>query len=205
MTDEAGVPGEGVPVCAPSGPDVTAADVRRLVAALTCPPADHEAPPGGHTGEAEAPGPVAAVAVRALCLGDLDIDVHRGIRLRGLCVTGRLDLSDARLEFPVIFTECEFDDVIDLTDARVMSTIRLQRCRLRSLVADRMRAADDLVIQDGQMKGTLSLVQMQSAGAVRCSGPISSQAVMGRRLMVLACGWRAASCSIGSKPAVRFC
>ena len=96
--------------------------------------------------------------------------MHRGIRLRGLCVTGRLDLSDARLEFPVIFTECEFDDVIDLTDARVMSTIRLQRCRLRSLVADRMRAADDLVIQDGQMKGTLSLVQMQSAGAVRCSG-----------------------------------
>src|SRR5262249_36852210 len=129
-----------------------------------------EGAPSEHALEAAAPGPVAGVAVRALCLGELDIGAHKSICLRGLRVTGPVDLSDARLELPVVFIDCEFDDVIDLRDARVMRAIRLQRCRLRSLVGDRMRAADDLVIEDGQMKGTLSLVQMQSAGTLRCSG-----------------------------------
>jgi hypothetical protein len=172
MRDGAGVPGEDVPVCAPSVPGVTAADVRRLVAALAGGSAEHEGAPSGYAREAAAPGPVAAVAVRALCLGELDIDVHKSICLCGLRVTGRLDLSDARLELPVSFIECEFDDVIDLTDARPACVIRLERCRLMSLVADRMRTADDLVIQHGQMKGTLSLIQMQSAGSLRCSGTL---------------------------------
>jgi hypothetical protein len=170
MRDGAGVPGEGVPVGAPPAPDVSAADISRLVAALCGGSDHHEGAASEHAPEAAALGPVAGAAVRALCLGELDIGAHRSICLRGLRVTGRLDLSDARLELPVSFIDCEFDGVIDLTDARVMRAIRLQRCRLGSLVGDRMRAADDLVIQDGQMKGTLSLVQMQSAGTLRCSG-----------------------------------
>jgi hypothetical protein len=167
MRDGAGVPGEGVPVGAPP---VSAADVRTLVAALCGGPDDRQGAPSEHAPVTAAPVPVAGAAVRALCLGELDIGAHKSICLRGLRVTGRLDLSDARLELPVVFIDCEFDGDIDLRDARVMRAIRLERCRLRSLIGDRMRAADDLVIEDGQMKGTLSLVQVQSAGTLRCSG-----------------------------------
>jgi hypothetical protein len=170
MRDRAGGPGRQVPVCAPSAPDVSAADLGRLVAALAGGSPGQEPTADGNAGAA--PGPVAAAAVRALCLGELDLDVQRGIRLCGLRVTGRLDLSDARLELPVSFIGCEFDDVIDLSDARPAAMIRLERCRLRSLVADRMRAEDDLVIAGGQMKGTLSLIQMRSAGSLRCSGAL---------------------------------
>jgi hypothetical protein len=161
------VPGPGVPPV----PDVTPADVRKIQAALDDGPVggDHLGPQAGQPG---ALSTIRAAAIRALCLGQLDADVQQGIRLHSVRVEGRLDLANALLNSPVSFVDCEFDDAIDLTEARATSVVRLERCSLTSLIADRMRTEDDLVVQDSRIKGTLSLVQMQSAGSVRCPGTL---------------------------------
>lgn len=157
---------------ASGGSEATADDLERLRAALAPPGTPRHDRSNRRARNATAPGRVTAAAVRALCLGELSIDVPNGIWIRGLRVTGRLDLSNVQLNLPISFIDCEFDDLIDLQDARAAHAIRLERCRLRSLRADRMRAADDLVIQEAQMKGTLSAIQMQSAGSLRCTGTL---------------------------------
>jgi len=172
MRDGSAIHGEGHSGDGPSASSITAADVRKLREALAGGSGGRAGNPGEQAGDPPAHSTIRAEAVRALCLGELDIGVHQRIRLSGMRVTGRLNLSDTRLEHPITFIECVFDDAIDLTDARAVGAIRLERCRLTSVVADRMRTMDDLVIQDGRMTGTLSLVQMQAAGTLRCSGTL---------------------------------
>jgi hypothetical protein len=176
MNDGARVAGGGIPLDVPvprvsPAPDMTP-DVSDLLSAIDAGSAGRDGGSREEPGNAGARTVIRADSVRALCRGELSLDVQQGIRLSGIRVAGRLDLSAALLEFPVSFIDCEFDDVIDLTDARAAGVIRLERCLLTSFVADRMCTDDDLAVLDGHMTGTLSLVQLQSAGSVRCSGTL---------------------------------
>lgn len=121
---------------------------------------------------------ISAEEVRAQCVSGAGGGADKVVRLSGLHVTGLLDLHDIRLEVPVSFTDCEFDDVIDLTDARAERVIRLEGCTLPGVLADRLRTMDDLAIcgsrltgqRDGRKAATLSLAQVQLAGNLRCTG-----------------------------------
>ncbi len=121
---------------------------------------------------------IRAEEVRAQCLREAGGGADKVVRLSGLRVTGLLDLHDVRLEVPISFTDCEFDDVVNLTDARAERVIRLEGCTLPALLADRLWTMDDLVLSGSRLTGprkgektaTLSLAQAQTAGNLRCTG-----------------------------------
>lgn len=104
--------------------------------------------------------PIPAEEVRELCLAD---EEHTVTRRR---IVGRLDLRGAHLPRAVRFVDCEFDDRIDLRDARVDETLELIRGRVRTILADRLESKGHVELAD-VVCGTVSLRQAHVMGDLR--------------------------------------
>src|SRR2546421_11381 len=93
---------------------------------------------------------MSADTVRARCLAG---KAQTFTRLR---IVGRLDLVGADLPKAIRFVDCEFDDPIDLRDARVEETLEWLGGRLPSLTADHMESKGHVALTD-VTSGTVSL------------------------------------------------
>jgi hypothetical protein len=110
---------------------------------------------------------VSADTVRTMCL---DPSEDGDITVRAVRVTGKLDLSGQRLTRMLRISDCEFTEPIDLTEARAAEAIQIIRCELNGLRADRLRAADDLIMEAVHSRGTVSLVGARIGGNLACTG-----------------------------------
>lgn len=84
-------------------------------------------------------------------------------------VTGRLDLGGVQLDRPVRFTDCNFTDEIVLTGACAATGIRLERCKILSLNADRLDVDGELVLEEVRSHGEMSLRGARFTGHLRCT------------------------------------
>lgn len=132
---------------------------------------------------------VRAEVLRELCTGARpDWTVKDRIRLTGGRVQGRLDLAGAHLAHPVRFTDCVFEDRIDLQGARAELPLEWIRGRTAAILADRFESDADLTIKGVTVGGTLSLHWANVRGDLRMSGshlmPAIGPAIYGADLRV---------------------
>src|ERR1700689_5194335 len=144
-------------------------------AAAECGPADWS-PPGGlgpmeaamieaaRTGEVAEPGPdTADPAVRALVLRQLLVGTTwqvaaGGVRLRGVRVTGRLDLEGATVRCPLRLENCSFDGPepvnLDFADLPLLSATG---CTLPGLSGKTVKVSKDLILTHSTFTGPVRL------------------------------------------------
>lgn len=84
-------------------------------------------------------------------------------------ITGQLDLTGALLDRPVRFTDCDFTHPIVLTGARAAG-IHLERCKILSLRGDRLSVDGDLLLEEVQSNGEISICGARLTGHLRCTG-----------------------------------
>jgi hypothetical protein len=92
---------------------------------------------------------------------------------RGFRVTGYLDLSNARVDYPVRFQFCVFDNGVSLMEAKTRS-VRILDCELPSLDANSTFVDGHLEVT-GSCLSWLSLYRTQVSGHVELSGAAFSQ------------------------------
>lgn len=123
---------------------------------------------GLDAGTSARPRGILARTVREQCLAREPGESQ--YELRGMRIGGALRLADAVLDRPVRFVECEFTDEIDLRGASAAKGIHLDRCRLGSLRADRLRVNGDLLLENVRATGEVSLCGARLTGHLRCTG-----------------------------------
>jgi hypothetical protein len=130
-----------------------------------------EAFPVGATVELKDATPVRASVVAALLRGVRPAQPGEasGLRLRGALVTGALDLTYATVTAPVLFQECVFDEVPDLTCATTRG-IQIVSCELPGFTARLLRAEGNLDFHDSVVRGQLGLVRATITGELRLNG-----------------------------------
>jgi hypothetical protein len=112
-----------------------------------------------------------AEVLRALCTGaNPDWPVKNRIRVVGGHVRGRLDLSGAHLAHAIHFTNCVFEDRVDLVRARADKPVEWDGGRLDSVFAEHFFSETDLAIRDVAVSGVISLRSAWIRGDVRLSG-----------------------------------
>ncbi len=116
---------------------------------------------------------VPAEAVRELCLDERA--EGREVFVGGARIVGQLDLSGRLIDRFLQFSDCEFTDSIDLRGARASAGIHLEKCKMRSLYADRLSVHGDLVLERVCSDGLISLCGAQLTGHLRCTGSKFSQ------------------------------
>jgi len=84
-----------------------------------------------------------------------------GLRLRGLCLTGPVDLDRAQIPFPLGFAHCALPAGLVLTGAEV-GRLTLSGCRVGPVRCDRLVAHGPVVFADGT----------QALGGVRLGGAV---------------------------------
>ncbi|WP_349877671.1 hypothetical protein ABIH81_26825 [Micromonospora sp. HUAS YX12] len=142
--------------------------------------------------DGEARRPVLRASVLIGVLHELGAsDRSRVVWIVGARVTGRLDLRFAEIAAPIRFEECEFDEVPDLSWAR-LRYVSFAECRLPGLIAGNAAVDGDLSLTGGMVTGTLDLGAVRVAGdvvldALRVSVPggeavVADNAVLGGRL-----------------------
>jgi hypothetical protein len=104
--------------------------------------------------------PLSAGEVRELCFAGEDPTITRRR------IVGRLDLAGAHLRNSVRFVDCEFDDCIDLRDARAEETIEWVGGHLVSLMADRLESRQHVTLTDAS-SGAVSFRQAHIGGDLR--------------------------------------
>jgi hypothetical protein len=149
--------------------------------------AESQAGPG-HSLAGPEPTSSNRLEMRAAVLRQLCLEKRAELWLRGVKVTGRLNLAGVRLDRSLRFFDCEFTEPIDLTGARAVETIEFTQCELRSLHADRLSVQGDLVLERVRNHGSISLIGGRLGGSLRCSGSEfvkpGGTAFNGRSLMV---------------------
>lgn len=123
------------------------------------------------TGAGELKQIVRASLVQMLCLGQHP----RGkdlchVQIRGARISGPLDLTGAYLRIPLRFTDCLFEDQIDLTAARAARPIEFIACQIPFIAAQRLESQADVVIERAQVQGTVLLARADIAGSLRLGG-----------------------------------
>jgi len=114
---------------------------------------------------------IRAEVLRALCTGaNPDWPVRNRIRVVGGHVRGRLDLSGAHLAHAIHFTNCVFEDRVDLVRARADKPVEWDGGRLDSVLAKHFFSESDLAIRDVTVSGVISLQSAWIRGDVRLSG-----------------------------------
>jgi hypothetical protein len=96
--------------------------------------------------------------VVAILLREPDPGRNARLVVRGARITGQLDLSYARIEHPIIVRECDFDEPIVLTEARLGGLI-LDHCRFPGIEGSNL-----------ELDGDLGLGHVSSAGPVNLTG-----------------------------------
>ncbi|MEV6486842.1 hypothetical protein [Streptomyces sp. NPDC051576] len=90
------------------------------------------------------------------------------LHLTGATITGNLRLSHARVEIPVAFTDCRFDNAVDLSDASLCS-VDLTGSSLPGLSADRLQVDGDLKLVR-TVGGAVSLFRSDITGDMWLNG-----------------------------------
>lgn len=84
---------------------------------------------------------------------------HRGVRISGARVDGRLDLQGARVEMPVWLDRSRFDELVILVDARFDGLLSLDGAVFaRGIFAHRLQVEGSLLLQSGATVRGRSLV-----------------------------------------------
>ncbi|WP_190112533.1 hypothetical protein [Streptomyces cinnamoneus] len=113
--------------------------------------------------------------IRELCLGK-DPSTPRGmhgkdtVHIKGLTITGQIDLVDADIPCRILLTDCIFECGLDLRNAHAKQSIRLTGCRLPSFAADRMFSPGDLELCAVTVQGEATFVETHLHGDLRCTG-----------------------------------
>jgi hypothetical protein len=93
-----------------------------------------------------------------------------GVRLRGVRISGLLDLEAAILRCPLRLEDCYFDAAEPVClDYATASRVILTGCLLAGLSGE-MLTADDLALSGSDFTGALRLTGADIAGTLRCSG-----------------------------------
>lgn len=95
------------------------------------------------------------------------------VRLRGVRVVGRLDLTGAVIGRALVFEFCHFDGEIGRIEA-TSKTVRIEDCRLLGLDGTRLRAEGMLSLRRSGVTGIVRLNQANLTGQTRstCSWPL---------------------------------
>ena len=129
---------------------------------------------------------IRAEVLRDLCTGARPVKDR--IRMTGGQVLGRLDLHGADLVHPLHFTDCVFEDKVDLRQARAEHPVEWVGGSTAAIVADEFESTADLTIQGVAVTGTLSLYWANVRGDLRMSGshlaPSNGPAIYGADLQV---------------------
>ncbi|MFG2987374.1 hypothetical protein ACGFYQ_40165 [Streptomyces sp. NPDC048258] len=122
---------------------------------------------------------VRAAVLRGLLLsGPAEDGEIPALRLRGVTITGRLDLAYAEIPYPIRLMACDFEDTPDLSEARVRQ-LDLRASRLPALTATGLRVEGDLLLAHCRVSGPIQL------GYARVEGNISAPRLMAQGEVVL--------------------
>ena len=132
---------------------------------------------------------IRAEVLRDLCTGARsDWRVKDSIRMTGGQVQGHLDLSGAHLAHPLRFTDCVFEDRVDLGRARAEHSVEWLGGTTAAILADEFESDADLVLQGVTVAGTVSLHWANVRGDLRMSRsklmPSCGPAIFGADLRV---------------------
>ncbi|WP_433427545.1 hypothetical protein [Nonomuraea sp. CA-141351] len=117
--------------------------------------------------------PVRAAIIARLLLGAQERLPGQtpGLRLSGARITGRLDLSYAEVQHPLILTECDFEEAPVFTGART-GLVDLAACRLPGLQAGDAVIGGGLGLEGCLMEGAIQLGGAHVSGTVDLSGTV---------------------------------
>nr|WP_200976717.1 hypothetical protein [Pseudomonas cichorii] len=106
---------------------------------------------------------VRAWFIRFLVLGgDEQAIVHeQGVRLRGACITGMLNLRNLDVTLPISLLWCNFEAVVVLEEARLKSTLCLRGSRLKGVRGARLKAEGALLLKEIVSSGSVSFHDAQ--------------------------------------------
>jgi hypothetical protein len=112
---------------------------------------------------------VRAAVLRHLLISNEWSADARGVRLRGVRISGRLDLKAATLRCPLYLESCFLEaDPVCLDQATALA-LTITRCRLAGLTGE-MLTASALDLSGSTLTGPLRLPRADIAGALSCSG-----------------------------------
>ena len=94
---------------------------------------------------------------------------HARLTLRGARITGSLDLSHARIEHPIIFRDCVFDEPIVLAEAR-LGALSLDGCSFPGLDGQNLEVDSDLGLTGVSSSRTVTLTGAHLHRALRLRG-----------------------------------
>jgi hypothetical protein len=98
--------------------------------------------------------------------------VHaKGVRLRGVRISGPLDLESATLRCPLVLEDCYLDNKEPVVlRYSTVSLLRLVRCRLAGLSADMLVVTKEMELTRSTFTGAVRLPGANIAGTLNCSG-----------------------------------
>jgi hypothetical protein len=113
---------------------------------------------------------VSAAVLRDLLVGGPWPPVHaKGVRLRGVRISGLLDLEGATLRCPLSLDSCYFDEAVCL-DHVTASRVMLTGCQLAGLTASMLTARQIDLSRSTLRTGPLLLMCADITGDLICSG-----------------------------------
>src|SRR6266567_5621246 len=113
---------------------------------------------------------VHAETLRDLCTGTgagSGWKVLDGIHVAGARVTGHLNLSGAELAHAVHFRDCVFEEPVNLRQATTKYVVEWEGGTLPGIIADRFKSEADLIIQQVEVTGPVSLHWANVGGDLR--------------------------------------
>jgi hypothetical protein len=114
---------------------------------------------------------IRAAVLRHLLVGE-DRPVHaKGVRLRGVRITGQLDLEAATLSCPLRLADCYLSNPqAIILDYATVSLLALTGCHLAGLEGDSLVVTQRLDLTDSTLTGPLQLLGADITGSLTCSG-----------------------------------
>jgi hypothetical protein len=101
---------------------------------------------------------IRAWLLRQLLFGQLGPVHARGVRLRGVLISGQLDLAEASLRWPLHLTDCYLDEAAPVVlDRAIVSLLTFNGCYLAGLEGDSLTVTKDLDLRGSTFAGPLRL------------------------------------------------
>ena len=114
---------------------------------------------------------IRAAVLRQLLIGQQWPVDPKGVRLRGLRISGRLDLEAATIRCPLQLQDCYLDGPGPvLLDFATVSVLTFTGCYLAGLVGDSLTVTKDLNLTGSTFTGPLRLISASVAGSLNCRG-----------------------------------
>lgn len=113
---------------------------------------------------------VRAAVLRHLLVEPVWPTAAKGVRLRGLCISGVLDTEAASLRCPLELDCCHLDDSAGLMlDNGTIPLLSVMRCHVAGLSARNVVVRTDLDLSGSCIRGALTLPGARIAGSLKCS------------------------------------